>query len=418
MVDTPLERRTLLKAAGTAAGAAAVLGPLALANPAEAAAATAFLHGVASGDPLPDGILLWTRVTPTRDAMPGSGLGPDTEVGWAGRRGQGVQRRRRHGLDQRRPPRPTTPSRRTSAACGPATDYWFRFSAGGTATPRSAAPAPPRRRRRGRGRPALRRGLLRQLGGRLLLPVPPSRRPRRPGRRAAPRRLHLRVRDRRVRGTRGSVVRPHAPTHEILTLADYRIRHATYKTDPDLQALHAARAGHRDLGRPRVRQRRLVGRRREPHPGTEGAWADRVRPPRSRRTSSGCRCGSADRAPPTAGCASASWPTCSCWTCAPSAPSRRGRQRLGRRPGPHDHRPRAAGLAEVGTGRVGRHLAAGRQLGDDLAGSPSAPLPAMLLGPLAELLGLPQEGLAVNTDQWDGYNDDRARTAHPSAGRD
>jgi alkaline phosphatase D len=24
----------------------------------------AFLHGVASGDPLPDGIVLWTRVTP------------------------------------------------------------------------------------------------------------------------------------------------------------------------------------------------------------------------------------------------------------------------------------------------------------------------------------------------------------------
>jgi alkaline phosphatase D len=34
-------------------------------------------------------------------------------------------------------------------------------------------------------------------------------------------------------------------------------------------------------------------------------------------------------------------------------------------------------------------------------------LPAHLLGPLAELLGLPQEGLAVNVDQWDGYTDDR-----------
>ncbi|MBX3482683.1 alkaline phosphatase D family protein [Phenylobacterium sp.] len=34
-------------------------------------------------------------------------------------------------------------------------------------------------------------------------------------------------------------VRPHDPPHEILTLADYRRRHAQYKTDPSLQAAHA-----------------------------------------------------------------------------------------------------------------------------------------------------------------------------------
>lgn len=34
-------------------------------------------------------------------------------------------------------------------------------------------------------------------------------------------------------------------------------------------------------------------------------------------------------------------------------------------------------------------------------------LPATLLKPLAKLLGLPQEGLALNTDQWDGYTADR-----------
>lgn len=32
--------------------------------------------------------------------------------------------------------------------------------------------------------------------------------------------------------------RAHAPAHEILTLADYRQRHAQYETDPDLQACH------------------------------------------------------------------------------------------------------------------------------------------------------------------------------------
>src|SRR6266498_1757963 len=83
MVDIPLERRTLLKAAGVAAaGAATVGGSLALTLPAEAETSTTFQHGVASGDPLPDGILLWTRVTPTSDAAPGSGVGPTVGVAW------------------------------------------------------------------------------------------------------------------------------------------------------------------------------------------------------------------------------------------------------------------------------------------------------------------------------------------------
>jgi len=41
-----------------------------------------FLHGVASGDPLPDRVVLWTRVTPLREALPGSGLGEDVELEW------------------------------------------------------------------------------------------------------------------------------------------------------------------------------------------------------------------------------------------------------------------------------------------------------------------------------------------------
>ena len=35
-------------------------------------------------------------------------------------------------------------------------------------------------------------------------------------------------------------VRPHAPAHELLSLPDYRVRHAQYKQDRDLQDLHAA----------------------------------------------------------------------------------------------------------------------------------------------------------------------------------
>ena len=41
-----------------------------------------FLHSVASGDPLPNGVIIWTRVTPTTEAVPGSELGPDVPVRW------------------------------------------------------------------------------------------------------------------------------------------------------------------------------------------------------------------------------------------------------------------------------------------------------------------------------------------------
>ena len=34
-------------------------------------------------------------------------------------------------------------------------------------------------------------------------------------------------------------IRRHQPAHEMVSLADYRQRHAQYKQDPDLQALHA-----------------------------------------------------------------------------------------------------------------------------------------------------------------------------------
>jgi len=37
----------------------------------------------------------------------------------------------------------------------------------------------------------------------------------------------------------GTIGRAHLPAAEIFSLADYRVRHAQYKTDPDLQTAHA-----------------------------------------------------------------------------------------------------------------------------------------------------------------------------------
>lgn len=65
---------------GAAAGAALGLGVLRV--PRAAAEDGVFAHSVASGDPKPDSVIIWTRVTPTRQAVPGSGLGDATQVGW------------------------------------------------------------------------------------------------------------------------------------------------------------------------------------------------------------------------------------------------------------------------------------------------------------------------------------------------
>ncbi|WP_340055634.1 PhoD-like phosphatase N-terminal domain-containing protein, partial [Corynebacterium parakroppenstedtii] len=39
-----------------------------------------FRHSVASGDPQPDSVIIWTRVTPSPEATPGSEKGADTQV--------------------------------------------------------------------------------------------------------------------------------------------------------------------------------------------------------------------------------------------------------------------------------------------------------------------------------------------------
>lgn len=60
-------RRDFFKRTGTAAVALASV-PLLQAPAAAAGAAPLFAHGVASGDPLSDGVVLWTRVSPSTAA--------------------------------------------------------------------------------------------------------------------------------------------------------------------------------------------------------------------------------------------------------------------------------------------------------------------------------------------------------------
>jgi alkaline phosphatase D len=394
-------RRTVVKAA---AASAVLAGPLAGALPARAAAdVPAFLHGLASGDPLPDGVLLWTRVTPVPEAVPGSGLGPDTEVSWIVARDKALTDVVAKGSTTA-----TAASDHTVKAdirgLAPATDYWFRFSAGGADSPVARTRTAPAADAAVAG---LRFGVVscanweaghfssyRHLAARGDLDAW----------------LHLGdyiyEYGTGEYGARGTVVRQTAPTHEILTLADYRTRHGKYKTDPDLQALHAKAPVVAIWDDHEFANDTWSGGAENHTEGTEGTWSARQAAAKQ---------------------AYFEW--------MPVRPAIAGttyrRLRFGKLADLSllDLRSFRSQQVKVGSGSVddpdrtitGRAqldwLKAGlkasdttwRLVGNSVMISPFAigSLPADLFKPLAKLLGLPQEGLALITDQWDGYTDDR-----------
>ncbi|MFE9029836.1 alkaline phosphatase D family protein [Streptomyces iakyrus] len=394
-------RRTVVKAA---AATAVLAGPLAATLPARAVdQAPAFLHGVASGDPLPDGVLLWTRVTPVPEAIPGSGAGPDTEVSWTVAEDKAFTSVVAKGSTTA-----TAASDHTVKAdirgLKPGTDYWFRFSAGGTDSPTARTRTAPAHDAAVTG---LRFGVVscanweagyfspyRHLAARGDLDAW----------------LHLGdyiyEYGTGEYGTRGKVVRPHAPAHEIVTLADYRTRHARYKTDPDLQALHATAPVVAIWDDHEFANDAFAGGAENHTEGAEGTWSARQAAAKQ---------------------AYFEW--------MPVRPAIAGttyrRLRFGKLADLSllDLRSFRSQQVKVGNGEVDdpdRTLTGRAQLdwlktgltssdttwrlvGNSVMISPFAigSLSADLLKPLAKLLGLPQEGLALNTDQWDGYTDDR-----------
>ncbi|MFJ2672332.1 alkaline phosphatase D family protein [Streptomyces sp. NPDC087525] len=408
-------RRTVVKAAAATAAATALAAPVVLGGSAAASAAEApaFLHGVASGDPLPDGVLLWTRVTPSPDAVPGSGRGADTEILWEVAEDQRFASVVARG---------TTTARAASdhtvkvdvRGLRQAAVHYFRFTAGGTVSPvgrTRTAPAP------GAATPGVRFGVVscanweagyfsayRHLAARADLDAV----------------LHLgdylyEYATGGFPGTDG-VVRQHEPTHEIISLADYRARHGRYKTDDDLRALHAAHAVIAIWDDHEFANDAWSGGAENHTPGTEGAWADRAAAARQ---------------------AYFEW--------MPVRASTEGtvyrRLRFGALADLHllDLRSFRSRQTTIGDGAVddpdrtitGRAQldwlkaglagsdAAWKLVGTSVMISPVAfgSLPAHLLGPVAELLGLPKEGLAVNVDQWDGYTDDRKELLAHLTGR-
>ncbi|MEV7179949.1 alkaline phosphatase D family protein [Kitasatospora sp. NPDC093679] len=395
-------RRRVLKAAALTAGAAVL--PIAAGTaPATAATAPQFLHGVASGDPLADGLVLWTRVTPTPDAVPGSGAGPATEVVWQIATDKSFTSVRASGTVTTAAATDHTVKVDVRGLTAD-TVYWYRFTAGGVSSPVG----------RTRTAPAADAAL-----DRLRLGVA-SCANWEAGYFSAYRHLAARgdldvflflgdyIYEYKTGEfcAAGKVVRPHDPAHEITTLADYRTRHGRYKTDPDLQGLHAIVPTVAIWDDHEFANDAWSGGAENHTPGTEGDWSARMAAAKQ---------------------AYFEW--------MPVRPSIAGttyrRLRYGKLADLHllDLRSFRSQQVKVGSGDVdsadrtmtGRAqldwLKSGlsasdttwRLIGNEVMISPVAflSLPDYLLRPIAKLLGLPGEGLAINPDQWDGYTHDR-----------
>ena len=212
-----------------AAAAASQLGACASAQPLRFAK-DPFTLGVASGDPLPDGVVLWTRLAP--DPLHGGGMAAaQVDVAWEIARDEAMKDVARSGTVTASPELAHSVHVEVTGL-EPDRPYWYRFRAGDAESPTGrtrtapAAGAPAQRMRfafascqnYAHGYYTAHANLAREdldavffLGDYIYEGNP-----------------------------RGDIVRGYERTGWGFTLADYRDRYAQYKSDRDLQAAHAA----------------------------------------------------------------------------------------------------------------------------------------------------------------------------------
>nr|WP_203417083.1 alkaline phosphatase D family protein [Jiangella ureilytica] len=192
-----------------------------------------FTLGVASGDPLPGGVVLWTRLAPEPLAVDGSGgmAQRAVPVEWQIARDPRFRQVERAGT-VRATPELAHAVHAEVGGLEPGREYWYRFRAGRELSPvgrtrtAPAADATPEQVRFGFAScqnyadgyfTAFRHlaeddvDLVVHLGDYIY-----------------------------EGGNVGSIGRAHLPAAECFSLTDYRVRYSQYKSDPDLQASHAA----------------------------------------------------------------------------------------------------------------------------------------------------------------------------------
>ncbi len=217
---TGTNRRDFFKRTGATTVGIAAVSPL-LATTADAAAAV-FQHGVASGDPLSDRVILWTRVS----VVSAKALVPVT---WVVATDPGLRSVVLRGATTTSAAKDFT-VKIDAAGLRPGTTYYYRFNAGGMASP---------------------------VGRTRTLPVGQVDRLRIAvascsNHAAGYFNAYARIAERADvdlvlhlgdylyeygPAQYGSLRTPEPPT-EMVTLADYRMRHAQYKRDADSQAVH------------------------------------------------------------------------------------------------------------------------------------------------------------------------------------
>ena len=260
-----IDRRRAL--ALMALGAAGPTAALAKPHP-TAGQAAAFLHGVASGDPWADSVLLWTRATPTDPKA------RSLTVEWELAADPAFVHILARGQVATGPERDFT-VKAVAGGLKPGRDYHYRFRCGATASPTGR----PRTLPAGPTPDAVLAFVTCSLypGG------------------------HFNAYDHIARLERVDAVvhlgdyiyeygaanddygmehgrrlgRIPEPPHEIVTLADYRTRHALYKRDPDLQAAHARAPWIVVWDDHEVANDTWVGGAENHQPKAEGPWLDR-----------------------------------------------------------------------------------------------------------------------------------------------
>jgi len=257
-----LNRRNLLTLLPLAAGA-----PNLASAQANGQGAVSFLHGVASGDPLTDAVVIWTRVTPADPAAA-------TTVDWVVAEDPAFAHVVATGRADTSPVRDHT-VKVDVGGLKPGQDYWYRFSVGAAISPS------------GRTR-TLPSGPVKDV---VLAFVTCA---------LYPNGLfnaydHIAKSERldavielgdyiyeygAAPGDYGMVNgvklgRIPEPAHDLLTLADYRMRYAQYRRDPDLQAAHARAPWICVWDDHEVANDTWKGGAENHHEKTEGAFDDR-----------------------------------------------------------------------------------------------------------------------------------------------
>lgn len=213
-------RRDFFKRSG--AGAAALVAAPGLLPLAAQAASPVFQHGVASGDPLADRVILWTRVTPATAK-------PAVSVSYVIATDAALTQVVQRGSAKTNPGRDYT-VKVDAAGLQPATTYYYQFNAEGAASPVGRTKTLPTT-----GATSLRMAVVScsnhaygyfnayaRIAARADLDLV----------------MHLGDYLYEYGAGQYGNVRTPEPAHEIVTLADYRQRHAQYKRDADAQAMH------------------------------------------------------------------------------------------------------------------------------------------------------------------------------------